>query len=99
MEFFEFPEVNANIGEGQPEYRPIPAHVERVLMQDPKGKEGDMIPVFHEVTCCFYFTEEERKQIAETGQLWYRQTTFGKPFQPIFVSPLSPFDRPDQWPK
>lgn len=50
----KFQEANVVYGEGQPEYKPLPAH---------KTKEGQAI-------FCFELDEAERKKIAETGELW-----------------------------
>lgn len=49
----KFQEANVVYGEGQPEYKPLPAH---------KTKEGQAI-------FCFELDEAERKKIAETGEL------------------------------
>lgn len=57
-------------GEGQPEYKPLPAH---------KTKEGQAI-------FCFELDEAERKKIAETGELWVSLLTFNQPLQPIFIT-------------
>lgn len=48
----KFQEANVVYGEGQPEYKPLPAH---------KTKEGQAI-------FCFELDEAERKKIAETGE-------------------------------
>ena len=50
----KFQEANVVYGEGQPEYKPLPAH---------KTKEGQAI-------FCFELDEAERKKIAKTGELW-----------------------------
>ena len=47
----KFQEANVVYGEGQPEYKPLPAH---------KTKEGQAI-------FCFELDEAERKKIAKTG--------------------------------
>lgn len=60
MKAIEFPEVNVRIGENQPQYETIPAHVNYY--------EDNQI---NEVIMCFEFDEAERKQIAETGQIWH----------------------------
>ena len=54
----------------QPEYYPLPAY-----------KSEDGTAVF-----CFELDEEERKKIAETGELWVALRTFNQPLQPICVT-------------
>ncbi|UVS11736.1 hypothetical protein NXX51_17660 [Bacteroides thetaiotaomicron] len=66
----KFQEANVVYGEGQPEYKPLPAH---------KTKEGQAI-------FCFELDEAERKKIAETGELWVSLLTFNQPLQPIFIT-------------
>jgi hypothetical protein len=70
MKAKQFKEVNAVYGENQPEYYPLPAY-----------KSEDGTAVF-----CFELDEEERKKIAETGELWVALRTFNKPLQPICVT-------------
>lgn len=65
-----FQEANVVYGEGQPEYKPLPAH---------KTKEWQAI-------FCFELDEAERKKIAETGELWVSLLTFNQPLQPIFIT-------------
>ena len=57
MKAIEFPEVNVRIAENQPEYETLPVHVKT-------NKDFGM----YQVTACFELSEEEKKQIAETGQ-------------------------------
>lgn len=66
----EFSEANVVYGKGQPEYKPLPAH---------KTEEGEAI-------FCFELDEEERKRIAQTGELWVSLLTFNQPLQPIFIT-------------
>lgn len=66
----EFPEANVVYGKGQPEYKPLPAH---------KTEEGQAV-------FCFELDEEERKRIAETGEIWISLLTFNQPLQPIFIT-------------
>lgn len=63
MKAKQFKEVNAVYGENQPEYYPLPAY-----------KSEDGTAVF-----CFELDEEERKKIAETGELWVALRTFNQP--------------------
>lgn len=66
----KFTEANVTYGENQPEYIPLRAH---------KTEDGQAI-------FCFELDEEERKQIAETGELWVSLLTFNKPLQPILLT-------------
>ena len=66
----KFQEANVVYGEGQPEYKPLPAH---------NTKEGQAI-------FCFELDEAERKKIAKTGELWVSLLTFNQPLQPIFIT-------------
>ena len=70
MKAKQFKEVNAVYGENQPEYYPLPAY---------KSEDGTVV-------FCFELDEEERKKIAETGELWVALRTFNKPLQPICVT-------------
>lgn len=70
MKAKEFKEANAVYGANQPEYLPLPAY---------KTEEGQAI-------FCFELDEEERKQIAETGELWVSLLTFNQPLQPILLT-------------
>lgn len=65
-----FKEANVTYGENQPEYIPLPAH---------KTEDGQAI-------FCFELNEEEKKQIAETGELWVSLLTFNQPLQPILLT-------------
>lgn len=81
MKAIEFPEVNVRIAENQPEYETLP--VNRTIRED--------APYFSNVTMCFELDEEERKQVAETGQIWH---TVLQPndalFHPIRMSTVKP---------
>lgn len=70
MKAKKFKEANVVYGENQPQYLPLPAH---------KTEEGQAI-------FCFELDEEERKQIAETGELWVSLLTFNQPLQPILLT-------------
>ena len=65
-----FPQVNALFGADQPEYKPLPA------LQTSDGY----------VVMCFQMTEEEKKKIAETGEIWISLLTGGGSLQPIYVT-------------
>lgn len=80
MKAIEFTEVNVRIAENQPEYETLPASIHF-------NPEYGM----NEVTVCFELDEEEKKQIAETGKIWF---TVLQPliadFRPIRMSVLKP---------
>lgn len=73
MKAVEFPEANIKIAENQPEYETLPA------LHDPD--EGSIV-------YCFQLSEEEKKQVIETGRIWIKQLTFNRPMQPIGTSCL-----------
>lgn len=62
---------NIIIAEGQPEYRPLPAH---------RSKTYQGV-----VTTCWEMTLKERLQALWTGKVWARQMAYGKPLQPIDI--------------
>ncbi len=70
MEPKHFPQVNAIYGADQPEYKPLPA----LLTSDGYS------------VVCFQATEEERKKIAETGEIWISLFTGGGALQPIYIT-------------
>lgn len=82
MKAIEFAQQTAILAKDQPEYQPLPVHIDH----------GDkMVPM----TCCFELSPEEIKEINETGKLWYTQSTFGQPFQPIRMATSNPFRKAD----
>lgn len=66
----KFKEANVTYGTNQSEYLPLPAH---------KTEDGQAV-------FCFELDEEERKRIAETGEVWVSLLTFNRPLQPIFIT-------------
>jgi hypothetical protein len=64
-----YEKFEVNVGEGQPQYYPIPTVVEG-------SDERRFISRWK-------FTDHEREQIAAGGELIFQQLTFGLPFQPI----------------
>lgn len=76
MKSVHFPQANITIGATQPQYQPLIAHADENRA----------------CTVCFELTEEEKKQIAETGKLWYTQIVGSELFQPIRMSVLNPFE-------
>lgn len=83
MKSIEFPQSNVKIGEGQPQYQTLHAHV------DPNDPAQTM-------TMCFELSKEEIAQIVLTGKIWMSQLTFGMPFQPIRMSVDNPFQLIEQ---
>lgn len=70
MKPIEFKGMNAVYGASQPEYQPLPAHV---------NKYGD-------VMTCWELNDDEIKAITENRCIWVGQLTFNKPLQPIILS-------------
>lgn len=71
MKAKEFDEVNVRLAEHQEEYQTLPVHY--------NPTEGSM-------SFCFELSEEERKQVNETGEIWVKVLTFGNAMQPILVT-------------
>jgi hypothetical protein len=69
MKPVKFPGYNVVFGEGQPEYQPLPA----LRVPGPQG----------EVITCWELTEDEIKQIAHSGVIYFKQLTFNQSLQPI----------------
>jgi len=75
MKVKEFPQVNVRIAENQDEYETLPAY---------RDKSGRVI-------CCFELSEEEKKLVEKTGEIWIDILTFNNPLQPIHPHIESPF--------
>ena len=71
MKSIEFPEVTNKIAEHQEEFETV--HVQY------QPKQGS-------VNMCFEFSEEERKKIAETGKIWYKQVIGNSSMHPMLLS-------------
>lgn len=71
MEAIEFEGHNVVIAKDQPQYRPLPAYWNQ--------EEGSM-------TFCFKLTEAEIQRIYATGEIWFKQITFGQAMNPIALS-------------
>lgn len=78
MDAIEFPEQTHVLAKDQPQYVPLPVHIDQ---NDP------MVPM----TACFQLSPEELAEINATGKLWYTQSTFGNAFQPVRMSTRNPF--------
>lgn len=76
MKLIDFEGQNAVIAKSQPQYMPMPAHVD-------KGKSKI-------VTCCWQLNKEERRQVAETGVIWHQVMTFGNLLQPQLLMTEKP---------
>ena len=66
----KFKEVIVTYGENQPEYLPLPAY---------RAENGQAV-------FCFELDDEERKRVAETGEVWVSLLTFNQPLQPILIT-------------
>jgi hypothetical protein len=78
----EFPEQTVVIAKDQPEYLPLPAHVDA----------GGV------VTCCWQLTEDELEQVLVTGRIWHQIHTHGKPLQPqLLLSKKPHLVPPEEW--
>ena len=71
-----FEDLEVRVGEGQPEYIPVPTLIEG-------SDERRFISRWE-------FSEDERKLIAAGGSLIFHQLTFGEKFQPIamYIEPV-----------
>lgn len=69
MKAIKFKGHNLVLAEDQPQYQPLPVCNERT-------PEGSMV-------CCWKLSIWERLKTIFTGRLFFRQLTFGQPFQPI----------------
>lgn len=78
MEARSFKEANVKFAENQEEYITLPAYREE---HDPNG----------EIVTSFKLSEDEIKQVVETGTIYLRVLTFKQPLQPIGCSVLNPF--------
>lgn len=84
MQSIKFPGCNAAIGEGQEQYNTLHAFVD--YADAGEDSAGNSIQVPMDATFCFKLTEDEIRQIQQSGELWVRQLMFGRNFQPILVS-------------
>lgn len=75
MKPVEFEGQNTVYAKDQPEYLPLPAHVDR----------GGI------VTSCWSLTCSERIRVLFAGKIWFQLWTFGSPLQPQRPSVERPF--------
>ena len=73
MTVVPFEQQNLVIGENQPQYSPIPAFHN---------------PIEGSLAFCIKLNAEEQKQVQESGTVWMKLYTGGKPFPPIHPSML-----------
>ncbi len=73
MQPIEFPEQNLVFAKDQPEYQPLPVFYNR------ESANGEVISAWK-------LSEEELKQINETGVIWFNMYTFHKPPMPIYLT-------------
>jgi len=78
MQPIKFPQQTHTLAEDQPQYEPLPVHIDQADPATP-------------FTCCFQLSPEELAEINETGCLWHTQLTFGQSFQPVRLSTQNPF--------
>jgi len=74
MDIIKFDGCNVTYGEGQPEYKPLPA-----LRLD----DGEVIT-------CWNPSFRERLKILFTGKIWLNILTFNKPLQQLLMSANRP---------
>ena len=72
----DFPQSNIVFAENQPEYLPLPEYM---------GDDGNVIT-------CWELTEDERKEVAKTGKVWFSVFTFNQTLQPQRPFVSSPFE-------
>lgn len=69
MELVKFKGHNRVFAEHQPQYIPLPCHV------DPKDTHGRL-------TCCWRLSWKERFKLLFSGMIWHQVLTFHEPLQP-----------------
>ena len=72
MKPVSFPEQNVVIAKDQPQYLPLPAHIEPHDKYDPSRR----------TTFCWQLSWRERLTLLVTGKLWHQVLTFNSPLQP-----------------
>jgi len=77
MEPVTFPEVNITIAKDQPQYRPLPSHVD-------SGTPEKII------TFCWRLNWKERLQLLVLGRIWQQVLSFGHPLQPQLLHTRKP---------
>lgn len=77
MDLIEFPEQTVVVAKDQPQYRPMPAHI------DPTKPEFPF-------TCCWQLNWRERLAVLLTGRIWHTVLTFGDRIQPQLLQVVKP---------
>lgn len=78
MQPVEFSEQTHILAKDQPQYTPLPVHIDETNEATP-------------MTFCCELSDEEIAELVATKKLWFTQSTFGKPFQPVRLSTQNPF--------
>lgn len=73
MKSINFPEATNKVAEHQEEYNTL------ISQWNPEEQS---------INVCFEIDEDEFAEIARTRKLWYKQLTFGKPMNPMRISPF-----------
>lgn len=73
MKAITFPEANVEIAKDQPQYQTLPAYW--------NAEEGTIV-------FCFKLNQDEIDRVYATGEIYFKQLTFGHPMQPISLSAL-----------
>ncbi len=76
-----FPQATVMLAADQPHYNPMPVY--RVA----SGQE-------QEVISCWELEPDELALIQQTGRVWLRVWTFGRPPEPVMLQAASPFGPP-----
>lgn len=66
---------NLVIAEDQPEYQPLPAHLDRTTGM---------------VTTCWQLSDTEKAELLRTGRLYLQVLTFNQPLQPVMLHATNP---------
>jgi len=77
MKLIEFPEQTVVIAKNQPEYLPMPAHIDSSRPE-------------YETTICWKLSWKERLSILFSGVIWHQVWTLGKSMQPQRLATQKP---------
>lgn len=77
MDLIEFPEQTLVVAKDQPQYRPMPAHIDLTKPEFP-------------FTCCWQLSWRERLAVLLTGRIWHTVLTFGDRIQPQLLQVVKP---------
>ena len=99
MQPIEFPQQTTVLAKDQPEYTPLPVHIQFKECEVPHPQFKGVTTkanVPWEMIACFELSPEEIGDICRTGKLWYGQSVFGNNFQPVRLSTQNPFEAPKE---